>query len=65
MTLASGEKTTVSGSRVTATEMPAVCGVAIICEGGASPAVQAELSRLVCALLGIGSHRVYVGERSP
>ena len=65
ITLASGEKTTVSGTKVTGTEMPRVCGVAIICEGGASPAVQAELSRLVCALLGIGSHRVYIGERSP
>ena len=61
VTLASGEKTTLSGSKVTATELPTVCGVAVVCEGGGSAAVQAEISALVGALLGIGSHRIYVG----
>ena len=61
VTLASGEKTTLSGGKVTATELPSVCGVAVVCEGGESAAVQAEISALVGALLGIGSHRIYVG----
>lgn len=61
VTLASGEKTTLSGSKVTATELPTVCGVAVVCEGGGNAAVQAEISALVGALLGIGSHRIYVG----
>ncbi|MBO7150587.1 MAG: hypothetical protein J6V82_02435 [Clostridia bacterium] len=64
VTLSSGEKTTVSGNRVTSTELPTVCGVAVVCEGGASAAVQAEISALVGALLGIGSHRIYVGALS-
>ena len=38
-----------------------MCGVAVVCEGGESAAVQAEISALVGALLGIGSHRIYVG----
>lgn len=41
--------------------MPAVRGVAVSCEGGASPQVQREVSGLICAAFGISANRVYIG----
>lgn len=41
--------------------MPAVRGVAVSCEGGASPQVRREVSGLICAAFGVSANRVYVG----
>lgn len=41
-------------------ETPAVRGVAVVCTGGDDPAVQARLSELLSALLGIGRNRIAV-----
>ncbi len=45
--------------------MPAVRGVAVSCEGGASPRVRQEVSGLICAAFGIPANRVYVGAMKP
>ena len=63
ITLAEGERTTYSGSKVSSVTPPAVLGAAIVCDGGGDPTVRAELTRLVSALLGIGTNRVTVSER--
>ena len=63
ITLAEGERTAYSGSKVSSVTPPAVLGAAIVCDGGGDPTVNAELTRLVSALLGIGSNRVTVSER--
>lgn len=39
---------------------PKVTGVAVVCTGGADPAVCRELTSLICAALNIGSNRVYI-----
>lgn len=41
---------------------PRVRGVAVCCDGARSPAVREEVSRLICAALGIGANRVYVSQ---
>lgn len=41
-------------------ETPAVRGVAVVCTGGADPAVEERLSDLLSALLGIGRNRIAV-----
>lgn len=43
---------------------PDILGVAILCEGGGSSVVRAEITKLVTSLFGIGSDRVYVGEKA-
>lgn len=43
---------------------PDVIGVAIVCEGGESSVVKAEITKLVTSLFGIGSDRVYVGNKA-
>lgn len=43
---------------------PDIIGVAIICEGGESSVVKAEITKLVTSLFGIGSDRVYVGNKA-
>ena len=43
---------------------PDVLGVAVICEGGGSSVVRAEITQLITCLFGIGSDRVYVGTKS-
>ena len=43
---------------------PDIIGVAIVCEGGESSVVKAEITKLVTSLFGIGSDRVYVGSKS-
>ncbi len=42
-------------------ENPSVRGVAVVCEGGNDPAVQAALTSLLSAVLGIGVNRISVG----
>ena len=42
---------------------PKVTGVAVVCDGGDDPAVQREVTSLLCAALSLGSHQVYVGKR--
>lgn len=39
---------------------PKVRGVAVCCEGASSAAVREEVTKLICAALGIGANRVYV-----
>lgn len=39
---------------------PQVAGVAVVCDGGASPAVREELKALLSSALGIGAHKVTV-----
>lgn len=60
VTMAQGERMASGGQA--AVGVPAVCGVAVVCEGGGSPAIQAEVTALIESLLGIGSHRIYVGQ---
>lgn len=43
---------------------PEIIGVAIVCEGGESSVVKAEVTNLVTSLFGIGSDRVYVGSKA-
>lgn len=43
---------------------PDIIGVAIVCEGGESSVVKAEITELVTSLFGIGSDRVYVGSKA-
>lgn len=43
---------------------PDIRGVAVICDGGESAVVVSEIKKLVTSLFGIGSDRVYVGEKS-
>lgn len=43
---------------------PDIAGVVILCEGGGSAVVRAEITKLVTSLFGIGSDRVYVGEKA-
>lgn len=45
--------------RVTA---PKVRGVAVCCDGASSDTVKEEVTRLVCAVLGIGANKVYVSQ---
>ena len=39
---------------------PAIAGVGIVCEGGADPYVQNELTALVSAAFGIGTNKIHV-----
>ena len=42
---------------------PRVAGVAVVCAGGADPAVREELVELLSAALGIGRHRVRISAK--
>lgn len=46
-------------------ESKKVTGAAVVCEGGDDPLVRAEVTRLLCAALGIGANRVYVSAGLP
>ncbi len=63
VTLETGEKHTYSGSKLTQSEMPRVCGVAVVCAGGGKESVRAEIVSLLSSLLGIGTHRIHVSEK--
>ncbi len=74
VTLESGEEyvyaTRADGSYITASgeavllyvKPPRVCGVAVVCRNGDIPEVKEKLTSLICALLNIGSNRVFVGD---
>ncbi len=42
---------------------PRVEGVAVVCRGGGDPAVREELTALLSASLGIGSHQIRITEK--
>ncbi len=65
VTLAEGERTAYSGSKIASVTPPAVLGAAVVCDGGGDPAVKADLTRLLSSLLGIGTNRVTVSQRRP
>lgn len=43
---------------------PEILGVAVICEGGESSVIKAEITRMITSLFGIGADRVYVGAKT-
>lgn len=45
---------------VESVSMPRIQGVAVLCEGGGSPAVQSRVTDIVQALTGIGTNRITV-----
>lgn len=63
VTLERGERRSYSGSKLLASEMPTVKGVAVVCTGGGRPEVRAEVSGLLSSLLGIGTHRIHISEK--
>ena len=42
---------------------PRVVGVAVVCTGGADPAVRREISDLLAASLGVGAHRIKISAK--
>ena len=64
VTLARGERVSYSSGKVSASEPPLVLGVAVVCRGGGRAEVRAEVTSLLSALLGIGTHRIHVSEKS-
>lgn len=42
---------------------PAIRGIGVVCTGGGDPTVQQEVTSLLCATFGIGSHCVFVTEK--
>ena len=64
VTLERGEEHHYSGSKLQTSEPPRVLGVAVICHGGGRDDLRAELTSLLAALLGIGSHRIHISEKS-
>lgn len=44
--------------------LPAVCGVAVVCDGGGNVGVEARITALVSALLDVPSNRICVEQRS-
>lgn len=43
---------------------PEIIGVAVVCEGGDSSVIRAEITNLITSLFGIGADRVYVGTKA-
>ena len=64
VTLEEGDTYTYAGSKPTSHQMPRVRGVAVVCEGGDSPTVKANIISMLSALLDIGTHHIYVGPKS-
>ncbi len=46
---------------IVSVKSPEISGVAVVCDGGNSSVIRAEITELVTSLFGIGSDRVYVG----
>ena len=46
---------------IVSVKSPEISGVAVVCDGGNSSVVRAEITELVTSLFGIGADRVYVG----
>ena len=44
--------------------LPAVRGVAVVCQGGDDPAVQARLTEMVSVLLGVSTNRISIAKMS-
>ena len=56
--------TSQGGAVLLCAKSPRVCGVAVVCRNGDDAEVKNDITSLVCALLGIGSNRVFVsGEK--
>lgn len=55
------EGNTDAGMKICVTA-PKVRGVAVCCEGAVSETVKEEVTRLICAALGIGANKVYVSQ---
>ena len=60
VTFSRGEENTYKGNQLTESKPPRVLGVSIVCDGGDSATVKAELTQMICALFDIGSNRVAV-----
>lgn len=45
------------------TYMPAVCGVAVVCDGGGDVRIAARITELIRALLGLPANRICVAQR--
>ena len=60
ITFERGEERTYKGSQIIETKPPRVLGVSVLCEGGASDRVRAEITEMLCALFDIGANRVSV-----
>ena len=62
-TRADGSYITASGDTVLLyVKPPKICGVAVVCRNGDAPEIKEKLTSLICALLNIGSNRVFVGD---
>ncbi len=64
VTLERGEEHRYSGSKLLSSEPPRVLGVAVVCYGGGRDDLRAEVTSLLASLLGIGTHRIHVSEKS-
>ncbi len=64
VTLERGEEHRYSGSKLLSSEPPRVLGVAVVCRGGGRDDLRAEVTALLASLLGIGTHRIHVSEKS-
>ena len=60
VTFSKGEENTYKGSAIVQTKPAVVLGVTVVCEGGSSKSVSAEITRMMCALFDIGANRVAV-----
>ena len=40
--------------------VPEILGIGVVCSGGSDPRVQSEVTALLCAAFGVGSHKIYV-----
>lgn len=60
ITLACEGEYTYSGSHMTSSTPPRVLGVAVVCDGGRSDSVRAEVTALVSSLYSIGANRIHV-----
>lgn len=53
----SGQKTALVEKEI----LPAIMGIAVLCEGGDNPGVILSVTELVCVVMGVSSNRVFVG----
>ena len=60
ITFERGAENVYKGSQLTESSPPKVLGVSVICTGGASESVKAELTGMICALFSIGANRVAI-----
>ena len=58
-----GEKHEYKGTAIIGTTPPRVMGVTVVCDGGSSDRVRADICELMRALFDIGSNRIAVLER--